>query len=43
MGSDTDFREITRSFRKIHILHHAARHPIFGNWMLAELSGEVSG
>ena len=37
MNSETDFREITRSFWKIHILHHAARHPIIGNWMLEEL------
>ncbi len=30
-------REILRSLWKVHVLHHAAQHPIVGNWMLEEL------
>jgi DNA-binding PadR family transcriptional regulator len=31
-------REILLSFWKIHILHHAARGPVYGLWMIEELS-----
>lgn len=30
-------REILLSFWKIHILHHAAEEPIYGQWMITEL------
>lgn len=30
-------REILLSLWKIHILHHAAEHPIVGQWMMEEL------
>ena len=30
-------REILLSFWKVHILHHAAEHPIIGQWVLTEL------
>jgi len=30
-------REILLSFWKIHILHHAAEHPVVGHWMMEEL------
>jgi PadR family transcriptional regulator, regulatory protein PadR len=30
-------REILLSFWKVHILHHAAEHPIIGQWVLSEL------
>jgi DNA-binding PadR family transcriptional regulator len=30
-------REILLSFWKVHILHHAAEHPIIGQWVLEEL------
>jgi PadR family transcriptional regulator PadR len=30
-------REILLAFWKVHILHHAAQHPIYGQWMLEEL------
>lgn len=30
-------REILSSLWKIHILHHAGKHPVVGNWMLQEL------
>lgn len=30
-------REILLGFWKIHILHHAAEHPIIGQWVLSEL------
>ena len=30
-------REILLSFWKVHILHHAAKEPIHGQWMLDEL------
>jgi PadR family transcriptional regulator, regulatory protein PadR len=30
-------REILLGFWKVHILHHAAEHPVVGQWMLAEL------
>lgn len=30
-------REILLSFWKVHILHHAAREPVHGQWMLTEL------
>jgi PadR family transcriptional regulator, regulatory protein PadR len=30
-------REILLGFWKIHILHHAAEHPVIGQWVLTEL------
>ncbi len=30
-------REILLSFWKVHILHHAAEGPIYGQWMMSEL------
>ena len=30
-------REILHSFWKIHVLHHAAEGPVYGQWMLQEL------
>jgi DNA-binding PadR family transcriptional regulator len=30
-------REILLGFWKVHILHHAAEHPIIGQWVLTEL------
>ncbi|MBX7246616.1 MAG: PadR family transcriptional regulator [Candidatus Sumerlaeaceae bacterium] len=30
-------REFYLSFWKVHILHHAAKQPIYGQWMLEEL------
>ncbi len=30
-------REILLSFWKVHILHHAAENPIYGQWMMSEL------
>lgn len=30
-------REILLGFWKVHILHHAAGHPVVGQWMLTEL------
>lgn len=30
-------REILLAFWKVHILHHASCHPIYGQWMLKEL------
>jgi len=30
-------REILLGFWKVHILHHAAEHPIIGHWVLTEL------
>ncbi len=30
-------REILLAFWKIHILHHAAKEPVYGQWMLTEL------
>jgi len=30
-------REIFQSFWKIHVLHHAAAGPVYGQWMLHEL------
>ena len=30
-------KEILLAFWKVHILHHASRHPIYGQWMLQEL------
>jgi PadR family transcriptional regulator, regulatory protein PadR len=30
-------REILLGFWKVHILHHAAEHPIIGQWILTEL------
>lgn len=30
-------REILLGFWKVHILHHAAEHPVVGQWMLVEL------
>jgi DNA-binding PadR family transcriptional regulator len=30
-------REILLSFWKVHILHHAAEGPVYGQWMISEL------
>lgn len=30
-------REVLLSFWKVHILHHAEAHPVYGQWMLNEL------
>src|ERR671910_2224125 len=30
-------REILLSLWKVHILHHAAEHPVIGQWVLSEL------
>lgn len=30
-------REILLSFWKVHILHHAEKHPVFGQWIIREL------
>ncbi len=30
-------REILLSFWKVHILHHAESHPVFGQWVIREL------
>ncbi len=30
-------REILLSFWKVHILHHAEQHPVFGLWVIREL------
>lgn len=30
-------REIHLAFWKVHILHHAGEHPIYGQWLLEEL------
>ncbi len=30
-------REILQSFWKIHVLHHTAEGPVYGQWMLHEL------
>lgn len=35
--SDAIDREILRPLWKVHILHHAGKEPILGNWMLEEL------
>ena len=31
------FREILLAFWKIHILHHAAERPVYGQWIIEEL------
>jgi DNA-binding PadR family transcriptional regulator len=36
-GTRTVTREILLSFWKVHILHHAGKGPIVGQWMLQEL------
>ena len=33
-GSDHD---LYSGFIRLHVLHHAAEHPIYGNWMIEEL------
>ena len=35
--TDPLVREVFLAFWKIHILHHAQEHPIYGQWMLEEL------
>ena len=39
MGTEVNSvaREILLSFWKVHILHHAAEGPIYGQWMMSEL------
>jgi DNA-binding PadR family transcriptional regulator len=32
-------KRLFQGFICLHILHHAERHPIYGSWMLEELSG----
>ena len=38
MKGDPVDREIRLAFWKLHILHHAAKGPIYGLWMLEELA-----
>jgi PadR family transcriptional regulator, regulatory protein PadR len=35
--SETILREILLALWKVHILHHAEEHPIYGQWLLEEL------
>ena len=35
--TDPVVREVLLAFWKVHILHHAQEHPIYGQWMLNEL------
>jgi DNA-binding PadR family transcriptional regulator len=35
--SDQISREILLAFWKVHILHHAQEHPVYGQWILDEL------
>lgn len=35
--ADPISREILLAFWKVHILHHAEEHPIYGQWLLDEL------
>jgi DNA-binding PadR family transcriptional regulator len=35
--ADQISREIHLAFWKIHVLHHADEHPIYGQWLLEEL------
>jgi PadR family transcriptional regulator PadR len=37
-GADPVTREILLAFWKVHILHHAAEQPVYGQWILEELS-----
>lgn len=36
---DPVLRKLFLAFIEIHILHHAAKEPIYGTWMLEELRG----
>jgi DNA-binding PadR family transcriptional regulator len=38
MPAPPEDREIRLAFCKLHILHHAARGPVYGLWMLRELA-----
>ena len=37
MKDNLVFREVTLAFWKVHILHHAAKEPIYGQWIINEL------
>jgi len=36
-GTNVVTREILLAFWKVHILHHAAEGPVYGQWMMGEL------
>jgi PadR family transcriptional regulator, regulatory protein PadR len=33
-----DYKDLYSGLIRLHILHHAARHPLFGFWMVEELA-----
>jgi len=37
MEDNLVFREVTLAFWKVHILHHAAKEPVYGQWITNEL------
>jgi len=37
MEDNLVFREVTLAFWKVHILHHAAKEPVYGQWIINEL------
>ncbi|KAF0124782.1 MAG: PadR family transcriptional regulator [Elusimicrobia bacterium] len=37
MDNSLVFREIILAFWKVHILHHAAEKPVYGQWIIGEL------
>lgn len=37
MNESLVFREVTLAFWKVHILHHAAKEPVYGQWIINEL------
>jgi len=37
MNDNLVFREVALAFWKVHILHHAAKEPVYGQWIINEL------
>jgi hypothetical protein len=35
-------RDLIAGFVRLHVLHHAAEHEVYGLWMIEELAGRLS-
>lgn len=37
MQEDIKYQDLFSGLIRLHVLHHASEHPIYGNWLIAEL------
>ncbi len=38
MADRTEHHELLAGLVRLHVLHHAAQHPVYGQWMIDELA-----